>query len=62
MLRLYTRLFAKGVTLTPHTDLVAVERSTIVVANAYTGAPHIEASTLWSCRWAAARPTCSIGR
>ncbi len=25
-------------TLTPHTDLVAVEGSTVVVANAYTGA------------------------
>jgi mycofactocin system FadH/OYE family oxidoreductase 2 len=36
---LYRRLFAKGVTLTPHTDLVAVEGSTVVVANAYTGAP-----------------------
>ena len=35
---LYTRLFAKGVTLTPHTDLVAVEGSTVVVANTYTGA------------------------
>jgi dimethylglycine catabolism A len=35
---LYTRLFAKGVTLTPHTDLVAVEGSTLVVANAYTRA------------------------
>jgi NADPH-dependent 2,4-dienoyl-CoA reductase/sulfur reductase-like enzyme len=36
---LYTRLFAKGVTLTPHTELVAVEGSAVVVANAYTGAP-----------------------
>ncbi|HEV8441057.1 MAG TPA: FAD-dependent oxidoreductase [Methylomirabilota bacterium] len=35
---LYTRLFARGVTLTPHTDLVAVEGSTVVVANTYTGA------------------------
>jgi pyruvate/2-oxoglutarate dehydrogenase complex dihydrolipoamide dehydrogenase (E3) component len=35
---LYTRLFGKGVTLTPHTELVAVEGSTVVVANAYTGA------------------------
>ena len=34
---LYARLFAKAVTLTPHTDLVAVEGSTVVVANAYTG-------------------------
>jgi len=33
---LYSRLFAKGVTLTPHTDLVAVEGSTVVVANVYT--------------------------
>jgi mycofactocin system FadH/OYE family oxidoreductase 2 len=38
ILPLYTRLFAKGVTLTAHTDLVAVEGSTVVVANAYTGA------------------------
>jgi mycofactocin system FadH/OYE family oxidoreductase 2 len=36
---LYARLFAKAVTLTPHTDLVAVEGSTVVVANAYTGQP-----------------------
>jgi len=36
---LYRRLFAKGVTLTPHTDLVAVEGSTVVVANTYTGSP-----------------------
>src|SRR5262245_15613956 len=35
---LYRRLFAKGVTLTPHADLIAVEGSTVVVANAYTGA------------------------
>ena len=34
---LYARLFAKAVTLTPHTALVAVEGSTVVVANAYTG-------------------------
>jgi hypothetical protein len=36
---LYSRLFALGVTLTPHTDLVAVEGSSVVVANVYTGAP-----------------------
>jgi mycofactocin system FadH/OYE family oxidoreductase 2 len=35
---LYARLFAKDVTLTPHTDLVAVEGSTVVVANVYTRA------------------------
>jgi NADPH-dependent 2,4-dienoyl-CoA reductase/sulfur reductase-like enzyme len=35
---LYSRLFAKGVTLTPHTDLVAVEGSAVVVANVYTHA------------------------
>ena len=35
---LYTHLFRKGVTLTPHTELVAVEGSTVVVANAFTGA------------------------
>jgi len=34
---LYTRLFQKGVTLTPHTELVAVEGSTVVVANSFTG-------------------------
>jgi NADPH-dependent 2,4-dienoyl-CoA reductase/sulfur reductase-like enzyme len=34
---LYTRLFARGVVFTPHTDLVAVEGSTVVVANVYTG-------------------------
>ncbi len=34
---LYARLFAKAVTLTPHTDLVAVEGSTVVVANAFSG-------------------------
>lgn len=33
----YTRQFRKGVTLPPHTELVAVEGST-VVANAFTGA------------------------
>jgi len=33
---LYTRLFQKGVTLTPHTELVAVEGSTVVVANSFT--------------------------
>jgi mycofactocin system FadH/OYE family oxidoreductase 2 len=38
ILPLYTRLFAKGVTLTPHTDLVAVEGSAVIVANVYTGA------------------------
>jgi hypothetical protein len=36
---LYTRLFRKGVTLTPHTDLVAVEGSTVVVTNAVHGCP-----------------------
>jgi len=35
---LYSRLFARGVTLTPHTDLVAVEGSSVAVANVYTGA------------------------
>jgi NADPH-dependent 2,4-dienoyl-CoA reductase/sulfur reductase-like enzyme len=35
---LYSRLFAKGVTLTPHTDLVAVEGAAVVVANVYTRA------------------------
>jgi len=34
---LYTRLFSQGVVFTPHTDLVAVEGSTVVVANVYTG-------------------------
>lgn len=34
---LYTRLFARDVTLTPHTDLIAVEGSAVVVANTYTG-------------------------
>ena len=33
---LYGRLFAKEVTLTPHTELVAVEGSSIIVANVYT--------------------------
>ncbi len=33
---LYTRLFAKGATFTPHTELVAVEGSAVVVANALT--------------------------
>jgi mycofactocin system FadH/OYE family oxidoreductase 2 len=36
---LYTRLFGQGVVLTPHTDLVAVEGSTVVVSNVYTGEP-----------------------
>ena len=35
---LYTRLFRKGMTLTPHTELVAVEGSTVVGASAFTGA------------------------
>jgi hypothetical protein len=35
---LYSRLFAKGVTFTPHTDLIAVEGSAVVVANTYTRA------------------------
>jgi hypothetical protein len=35
---LYGRLFAKDVTLTPHTELVAVEGSAVVVANVYTRA------------------------
>jgi hypothetical protein len=34
---LYARLFTKGVTLTPHTELVAVEGSTVIVANVYSG-------------------------
>ena len=33
-----TRLLRTGVTLTPHTELVTVEGSTVVVANAFTGA------------------------
>jgi mycofactocin system FadH/OYE family oxidoreductase 2 len=36
---LYTRLFARGVVLTPHVELVAVEGTTVVVANVYTGEP-----------------------
>jgi NADPH-dependent 2,4-dienoyl-CoA reductase/sulfur reductase-like enzyme len=36
---LYTRLFAQGVVLSPHTELVAVEGSAVVVANVYTGEP-----------------------
>ncbi|HSE95943.1 MAG TPA: FAD-dependent oxidoreductase [Methylomirabilota bacterium] len=36
---LYTRLFARGVVLTPHTELRAVEGSAVVVANVYTGEP-----------------------
>jgi len=35
---LYTRLFAKGVVLTPHAELRAIEGSTVVVANVYSGA------------------------
>lgn len=35
---LYARLFAKGVTLTPHTELRAIEGSTVIVANVYSGA------------------------
>jgi dimethylglycine catabolism A len=35
---LYARLFTKGVTLTPHTALRAIEGSTVVVANVYSGA------------------------
>ncbi|MFQ5829782.1 MAG: FAD-dependent oxidoreductase [Candidatus Methylomirabilia bacterium] len=34
---LYTRLFTKGVTLTPHTELRAIEGSAAVVANVYSG-------------------------
>lgn len=34
---LYARLFAKGATLTSHTELRAVEGSTVVVANVYSG-------------------------
>ncbi len=34
---LYARLFTKGVTLTPHTELRAIEGSTVVVANVYSG-------------------------
>jgi len=35
---LYARLFGKGVVLTPHTELVAVEGSAVVVANTFTRA------------------------
>jgi len=35
---LYARLYTKGVTLTPGTELRAVEGSTVVVANVYSGA------------------------
>jgi len=35
---LYQRLFAKGVVLTPHTELVAVEGSTVLVTNVHSGA------------------------
>ena len=59
---LYARLFAKAVTLTPHTDLVAVEGSTVVVANTYTGRGTSGRHTPWSSRWAAARPTRCTGR
>ena len=34
---LYARLFTKGVTLTPHTELRAIEGSMVVVANVYAG-------------------------
>lgn len=34
---LYSRLFGAGVVLTPHTDLLRVEGSTVVVANVYSG-------------------------
>ena len=34
---LHAALLAQGVVFTPHTDLVAVEGSTVVVANVYTG-------------------------
>ena len=34
---LYARLFARGVVLTPHTELRAIEGSTVVVANVYSG-------------------------
>jgi dimethylglycine catabolism A len=37
---LYTRLFTKGVTLTPHTELRAIEGATVVVANVYSGVEH----------------------
>lgn len=35
---LYARLFKKGVVLTPHTELRAIEGSTVVVTNVYSGA------------------------
>jgi dimethylglycine catabolism A len=35
---LYFRLFARGAVLTPHTELVAVEGSTVIVANVYSRA------------------------
>jgi dimethylglycine catabolism A len=34
---LYERLFARGVLLTPHTRLVAIEGSSVIVANVYSG-------------------------
>jgi dimethylglycine catabolism A len=34
---LYTRLFTKGVVFTPHTEVRAIEGSTVVVANVYSG-------------------------
>jgi thioredoxin reductase len=34
---LYTRLFTKGAVLTPHTELRAIEGSTVVVTNVYSG-------------------------
>jgi hypothetical protein len=34
---LYERLFSKGVILTPHTELVAIEGSTAILANVYSG-------------------------
>jgi len=35
---LYARLFAKGAVLTPHTELRAIEGSTVIVANVHAGA------------------------
>src|SRR3989441_5381539 len=35
---LYTRLFQKGAVLTPHTELRAIEGSTVIAANVYSGA------------------------
>ncbi len=35
---LYTRLFSKGAILTAHTELRAIEGSTVIVANVYSGA------------------------